>query len=243
MVNSLSFLVSLTLHLGLCLSVLYLTTFQNNPREKKEKISFRVVVAPPPPSPPPAPVEEKIEKPPEAINQDQEIGLVKEPVIDTTVTKKKKRPSPQKKKVERVFGISKNTLTSKKGSGGAVVKYGNTVAKKQDQKKISKKKATALPVPRPEYLLSKMPEVIREAPVRYPQKAKAMGIEGTVVLSILIDAEGRVRDAKVIEGLISSLDDEALRAIKNYQFSPGKMEQKNVPVRIRYAVNFVLQDH
>ena len=85
-----------------------------------------------------------------------------------------------------------------------------------------------------------MPSVISEAEITYP---KGMQREGTVVLSVLIDAQGSVRDASIIESLAVEMDAEALRAIKKYRFSPAKIEDVPVAVRIRYAIKFVLESN
>lgn len=151
----------------------------------------------------------------------------------------KKKVQP-KKKINKVFGASRKSLTSKKASA-PIVKQGNTITKEVDNKKLKKDDLDELPIPKAEYLVTEMPSVLNEVRINYPEKAKAIQLEGTVTLSILIDEKGVVRDATVIEGLIPEMDEEALRAIKGYQFSPAKIEDKSVPVRIRYAINFVLE--
>ena len=150
--------------------------------------------------------------------------------------KKKAKPKP-KKKVRKVFGVSKKSITSKRGNA-PVVKQGNTVATAVDQKKLRKDDVEELPIPKAEYLVTEMPAVISEARLTYP---KGMRLEGTVVLSVLIDEQGKVRDATVVESLAAAMDAEALRAIKKYRFSPAKIEETPVAVRIRYAIKFVLE--
>lgn len=151
-----------------------------------------------------------------------------------------KKKIQTKKKINKVFGVSRKSLTSKKISS-PVVKQGNTITKEVDNKKLKKDDLDELPIPKAEYLVTEMPSVSNEVQINYPEKAKAIQLEGTVTLSILIDERGVVRDATVVEGLMPEMDEEALRAIKGYQFSPAKIEDKSVPVRIRYAINFVLE--
>jgi protein TonB len=87
-----------------------------------------------------------------------------------------------------------------------------------------------------------MPSVQVKAKINYPPSAKKIGLEGVVVLSVLIDEKGAVRDASVLEGLTDDMDAEALRAIKEYKFSPARIEQDAVAVKVRYAIKFILEN-
>lgn len=157
------------------------------------------------------------------------------------ITKPKKKEIKKKsnKKARKVFGVSKKSLTSKRGNA-PVVKRGNTIATAVDQKKLRADDAEELPIPAAEYLVTEMPTLRAAAEITYP---KGMQLEGTVVLSVLIDAQGRVRTARIITALAPAMDAEALRAIKKYRFSPAKIETTPVAVRIRYAIKFVLEDN
>ncbi len=157
-----------------------------------------------------------------------------------TANQQKVEEKPKKEKVNEVFGINRKAITSQKDSA-VKTKKGNTITKEVDQKKLKDTDPDELPIPKPEYLVTEMPSVKSKARIRYPDRAKQLELEGVVVLSVLIDSEGNVRDAKVLEGLIEEMDTEALRAIKQYKFSPAKIDKDSVAVRIRYAVRFVLE--
>jgi protein TonB len=86
-----------------------------------------------------------------------------------------------------------------------------------------------------------MPELKSEFRIPYPPEAKQKGIQGAVVMDILIDAQGTVRDAKLIEGPGSGLNEAALEAVKKFKFSPAFMQDKPVAVKIRYAYRFILE--
>lgn len=65
--------------------------------------------------------------------------------------------------------------------------------------------------------------------VKYPDMAKRAGIEGRVVLRVLIDKDGTVRKKKILQSDNSLLDKAALDAIANYgNFTPAI--QNNTPV-------------
>lgn len=74
---------------------------------------------------------------------------------------------------------------------------------------------------------------------RYPAKAYAIGIEGRVTCSFVVNADGTVSNVTVIRGVEPSLNREAVRILSSMpQWSPGKLEGQTVPVRVICAVPF-----
>ena len=69
-----------------------------------------------------------------------------------------------------------------------------------DQKELKKGDDESLPIPEEDYMVTAMPRVVSEFRDPYPKEAKEKGIEGKVILEILIDNEGRVRKATLIDG-------------------------------------------
>lgn len=172
-----------------------------------------------------------------------EISILESPSVSTAASLKTlphEMPKPQQKAIRKqaVFGASRKTLTEENGQ---TVKAGNTVAKTPDQTKLKTDDPDALPIPAEEFLVSKMPKLLSEVRIDYPPEAKRKGIQGAVVFDILIDAAGKVRDVKLIEGLGYGLDEAALAAIKGFSFEPASIEDKPVAVRIRYAYRFILE--
>ena len=74
----------------------------------------------------------------------------------------------------------------------------------------------------------------------YSPEAQAAGIQGVVVAEIVIDTSGNVTDAKVVQS-IPLLDEEALRAVRNWHFAPTVVNGQLVPVRMNVNVNFTLR--
>lgn len=161
--------------------------------------------------------------------------------VNISSAPKEKNEKKPPKEENKVFGITKKSITSNK-STAPVTKQGNTIIKEVDDKKLKDGDPDELPIPKAEYMVTQMPSVKSQVKIHYPANAKKIKLEGVVVLSVLIDEKGTVRDARVIEGLIPEMDEEALRAIKGYVFNPAKIENSTVPVRIRYAIKFVLED-
>lgn len=153
------------------------------------------------------------------------------------------KPEPKKDipKPRAVFGISRKALTSPNDSAAETVKAGNTVAKTPDQEKLKQEDADSLPIPTEEYLVTSMPKLSQEVRVPYPLEARKKGVEGPVVMDLLIDATGHVREATLLQGPDESLNQAALAAVKGFLFRPAQVQDKPVAVRIRYAYRFVLE--
>ena len=77
----------------------------------------------------------------------------------------------------------------------------------------------------------------------YPQAMRDAGIEGTVALSALIDAEGKVVSVRVTGSQAHpDLAKAAIEAVKGWQFSPTLLNGDKVEVLMTVAVAFTLQD-
>ncbi len=88
-------------------------------------------------------------------------------------------------------------------------------------------------------VVESMPELIGglrsiQEQIRYPEEARAAGVEGRVFVSFNVDEQGNVVDPEVTRGVGSGLDAEALRVVRNARFIPG--EQAGQPVRVRMAI-------
>ena len=146
---------------------------------------------------------------------------------------------PKKEEVVKkraVFGASRKSLVSDEG---LAIKAGNTVAKTPDDTKLDSTDDDTIPIPTDEYLVTRMPESLGEVRVPLPEEAKKKKIQGTVVLDILIDEQGRVREAILVQGPGMGLNEAAAGAVMRMKFKPAYIESKPVAVRIRYSYNFV----
>lgn len=141
-----------------------------------------------------------------------------------------------------VFGASRKAILDSTGDpNAAAVKQGNTVAKTSDSEKLRDDDADSIPIPVEEYLVTAMPILESEFRIPYPPEATKARVQGRVVMDLLIDAEGKVREVSLVEGPGYGLNEAALRAIRNFKFRPAKIQDRVVAVKIRYAYNFVLE--
>ncbi len=75
----------------------------------------------------------------------------------------------------------------------------------------------------------------------YPDAAKEKGIEGTVMLTFVVDEFGNLTDPQILRGIGAGCDEEALRLIKDADpWQPGKQKDKPVKVRFKQAILFKL---
>lgn len=75
----------------------------------------------------------------------------------------------------------------------------------------------------------------------YSEEARKARHSGAVVLWAIIDKEGKVRDSvRVQKSLGLGLDEEAIRAVMNWQFKPAERFGKSVPVYLTIEINFRL---
>ncbi|HOO69080.1 MAG TPA: energy transducer TonB [Bacteroidales bacterium] len=76
----------------------------------------------------------------------------------------------------------------------------------------------------------------------YPEVAKENGVQGRVVLSFIVDADGYVKNVTVLRGVDPSIDKEAVRVVSSSpRWKPGRQRDKAVRVRYNFPLNFQLR--
>jgi protein TonB len=85
------------------------------------------------------------------------------------------------------------------------------------------------------------PVVVREVKPAYTAEARRAGIQGVVVLECVVETDGRVGDVTVTKPLDEGLDQEAVKAARQWTFEPGKKDGKAVRVRITLEMTFSLR--
>jgi len=78
-------------------------------------------------------------------------------------------------------------------------------------------------------------------PMPYPRQARAKGITGYVVLSLLINTEGQIRDIKLLESSPTGIFDQvAIDGVKTWKFNPAVYQGKKVQVWAKQKIRFDL---
>lgn len=76
----------------------------------------------------------------------------------------------------------------------------------------------------------------------YPLVARQQGKVGQVVLAVLIDAEGRVRDARLLQGGYEALNEVALRKVREAVFTPAyNDDNRPVSCKVMLPIRFELR--
>lgn len=79
--------------------------------------------------------------------------------------------------------------------------------------------------------------------IKYPDEAKANGVEGQVIIQFIVSSEGEIQNAKVIRGIGGGCNEEALRVVNSMpDWIPARHNGKNVAVYFTLPIKFVLPE-
>ncbi len=95
-------------------------------------------------------------------------------------------------------------------------------------------------------IVERMPELIGgqkslQKLIQYPDSAYANGIEGKVIVTIVVNEKGRVEDPVIKRGIGGGCDEEALRVVREARFTPGTSRGNPVKIRMDVPVTFELR--
>jgi protein TonB len=77
---------------------------------------------------------------------------------------------------------------------------------------------------------------------KYPDEARENDIEGTVRLQVAVSADGKVTDVRVLQGLGYGLDEEAVRRVRRYSFTPATRNGVPIDTTTPVSIRFELKD-
>lgn len=85
------------------------------------------------------------------------------------------------------------------------------------------------------YAFDEPPQLVKYVAPNYPSLARQAGIEGTVLLRVVVGVDGKVESASVITSdCTPAMEKAAIAAARQFVFKPAK--QRTVPVRASMAV-------
>lgn len=186
----------------------------------------RTAEPPPPPPPPPPPVIEEV--PEELIEEEDQPEFVDQSLDKETEVKAPPPsapppppPPPPPPKEEEIFVIAED-MPRFPGC--------ENESSKKDKEACAQKK---------------MLEFIY-ANIKYPPIARENGIEGTAVVTFVVEKDGTVKAAKVVREIGAGCGEEALRVVElmnktGIKWIPGKQRGKPVRVQFNLPVKFKLQ--
>lgn len=86
----------------------------------------------------------------------------------------------------------------------------------------------------------KPPRPLYKPEPKYTEDAREAKIEGSVGLSLIIEADGTTSDVKVKRTLHPGLDANAVEAVRGWKFAPAEKDGQPVAVFANIEVNFRL---
>ena len=85
------------------------------------------------------------------------------------------------------------------------------------------------------------PRLLKEVKADYTDEARRRGLQGDVVLEIVVRRDGSVGEVTVLQGLGSGLDQRAVAAVRQWRFAPARRRGTAVDVIVEVAVEFTLR--
>jgi TonB family protein len=82
------------------------------------------------------------------------------------------------------------------------------------------------------------PRVLKKVDPKYTEETRKAGVRGTVILRFAINREGRPEDIVVVQSLDPDLDQNAIAALQQWEFEPGKKNGQPVRVSMTVEMNF-----
>lgn len=89
-----------------------------------------------------------------------------------------------------------------------------------------------------------LPKVVSEVKPQYTPEAMQARIEGAVFITAVVRTDGTPNDIKITKSLDSKhgLDKQAVTALRQWRFEPGRKDGKPVAVRITVEMRFTLKE-
>lgn len=211
-----------------------------------QKVEVRVVTPPPPEPPklepepePPKPEPAPIKPAPKIAPVPHAASAPKSPTPPTPET-----PTPNTPPSDQVFDGGE--LGSVSTGGGLAMPAGHPGGGGGGGGSAAppvgpKPQAAAAPIP--DYEATTMPMPQGNCAGKYTDDARAAGIEGRVVLDLVVGEDGRARDIEITQKLGHGLDQAAIAALRACTFTPGEKDGKRVAVKIHgFKVTFGLSE-
>ena len=82
------------------------------------------------------------------------------------------------------------------------------------------------------------PRVIEQVRPSYTEAALADRIQGSVELEVVVTASGRAGAVRVVRSLDAGLDQQAIRAVRQWRFEPGRLGRDPVDVLVTIVLDF-----
>ncbi len=94
----------------------------------------------------------------------------------------------------------------------------------------------------PEPVITSVPRYDLNPPIAYPAPARRRNLEGTVVLDVLVTAEGRPAQVEVARSSGHAiLDRSAAEAVRRWRFDPARQGESPIAMWVQVPVRYALK--
>jgi periplasmic protein TonB len=145
-----------------------------------------------------------------------------------------KPPPPPKAPPPPQFGLEEKDQSK---TGDLAVATGNTIMK-EAEKVVA---PPPPPLPSGPVMMDQPPRILKGKPAKYPARALDRGLEGTVVVLITIDTNGRVTKSEIERSGGRDFDNAALESVGQTIFQPQVRNGRRMPVKFRRPYKFKLE--
>jgi protein TonB len=86
------------------------------------------------------------------------------------------------------------------------------------------------------------PRLIKEVKPKYTSEALVKRIQGTVVLEVIVTSDGCASPLRIVRSLdAGGLDEEAVTAVAQWRFEPGRLGATPVDVLVTIVLDFTIR--
>ena len=82
------------------------------------------------------------------------------------------------------------------------------------------------------------PKLVRHVTPKYTSTALRAKVQGQVIAQIIVDVDGTVSKARVIQSVDPDLDEQALLAVRQWHVHAGELSGQAVPVAVIATLEF-----
>jgi len=84
------------------------------------------------------------------------------------------------------------------------------------------------------------PRPVYQPEAEYADRPRKKKIQGVVIVTIIVNTDGSVRDPQITKSLDKDLDKQALAAVVKWKFDPATKDGKPITYRVPVEINFRL---
>ena len=86
------------------------------------------------------------------------------------------------------------------------------------------------------------PTLVHRVEPAYPPMAVQAHLQGIVILEAVVDERGAVKEVRVLRSVNPLLDQEAVRAVRQWRYEPVVLNGTPVPFLLSVSLSFSLQN-